>query len=370
MAEVLRAPRGLEGVAVADTKIGKSGADGSLIYRGYAIQDLFEKSTFEETAFLILNGRLPSKKELAGFASRLRKRSHLPPEIYRVLRTLPRDAHPMDVLRTAVSALGTLERNLSPEDQKVSIISKMPSLVVNGYRVVGGRRPVEPKESLGQGANMLYMLRGREPSPYEAWVMERVLILYMEHDLNASAFTVRVVASTLADVYSACTAGLAALKGPLHGGANEAAMQMLARIGKADGARAYVQQLLDAHEKVMGFGHRVYKKVDPRAQLTKQLLRSLVLETGKGQELYDLSVAVEKAVWDMKKLPANVDFYAAPVFHILKVPIVVYTPIFASSRIVGWVAHYNEQLEDNRIYRPDSVYVGEKGLKYVPIAER
>jgi len=357
-------------VAVADTKIAKSGADGSLIYRGYSIQDLFEKSTFEETAFLILNGRLPSRKELAVFTSRLRRRSHLPPEIYKVLRTLPRGAHPMDILRTAFSALGTIERGLSPDDRKISIIAKMPSLVINSYRVVRGKRPVEPKESLGQGANILYMLRGKAPSAFESWVMERVLILYMEHDFNASAFTVTVVASTLADVYSACTAGLAALKGPLHGGANEAAMQMLTKIGKAENAAAYVQQLLAAHEKIMGFGHRVYKTVDPRAQLTKQLLRRLVAETGKGEALYDLCEAVEKVVWELKKLPANLEFYAAPVFHILGVPQEVDTPLFACSRIVGWVAHYDEQLQDNRIYRPDAVYVGEKGLKYVPISER
>jgi len=370
MAEVLRAPKGLDGIAVADTRIAKSGADGTLTYRGYAIKDLFDKSSFDESAFLILKGKLPSKAELADFTARSRKLSHLPPQVYQVLRMLPKDAHPMDVLRTTVSALGTIERGLSPEEQKISVISKMPSLVVNGYRVVKGERPIEPDESLNQGANILYMLRGKAPSSFESWVMERVLILYLEHDLNASAFTVRVVASTLADIYSACTAGLAALKGPLHGGANEAAMKMLAKIGKAEDAKAYVEQLLHAHEKVMGFGHRIYKEVDPRAQLTKQLLRRLVSETGKGEELYDLCDAVEKAVWDLKKLPANVDFYVAPVFNILGVPTEIYTPLFASSRTVGWVAHYNEQIEDNRIYRPDAVYIGEKGLKYVPLSDR
>jgi len=214
------------------------------------------------------------------------------------------------------------------------------------------------------------MLTGKKPTSFEAWSFERMLILYLEHDLNASAFTVRVVASTLADIYSACTAGLAALKGPLHGGANEAAMQMLLKIGSAGNARSYVQETLAKREKIMGFGHRIYKTVDPRSQLAKKLLKELLEKQGKGLESYKLCEAVENAVWEFKRLPSNVDFYAAPIFMTLGIPIETFTPIFASSRTVGWVAHYNEQLMDNRIYRPDAIYIGNKGLNYVPLDER
>ncbi len=370
MSEMLRAPRGLEGVAVADTSIAKSDADGTLIYRGYAISDLFERSTFEESTYLILYGRLPAKGELEEFEARMRRFSMVPHNVYDLVKTIPREAHQMDVLRTAMSGLGATEGGISSEEQKLSIIAQMPALVSNCYRINRGMEVAEPDPSLNLSANFLYMLTGKKPNQFEAWAFERMLILYLEHDLNASAFTVRVVASTLADIYSACTAGLAALKGPLHGGANEAAMQMLLKIGSAENARSYVQETLARHEKIMGFGHRIYKTVDPRSQLAKKLLRELLEKQGKSLETYKLCEAVENAVWEFKKLPANVDFYAAPIFLNLGIPIETNTPIFASSRIVGWVAHYNEQLVDNRIYRPDATYKGEKGLKYEPIESR
>ncbi|MDG7005439.1 MAG: citrate synthase/methylcitrate synthase [Nitrososphaerota archaeon] len=370
MAEMLRAPKGLDGVAVADTGIAKSDADGTLIYRGYTIRDLFEMSTFEESTYLILYGKLPSRGELEEFAAKLRRYSLVPHNVYELVRAIPHEAHQMDVLRTAVSGLGATEGGISSEEQKLSIIAQMPTLVANCYRLNRGMEIAEPDPSLSLSANYLYMLTGRRPDAFESWAFERMLILYLEHDLNASAFTVRVVASTLADVYSACTAGLAALKGPLHGGANEAAMQMLLAIGSADRARAYVQETLARREKIMGFGHRVYKTVDPRSQLAKRLLRELLEREGKGLDTYRLCEAVENAVWEFKKLPSNVDFYAAPLFATLGIPIQTFTPIFASSRVVGWVAHYDEQLVDNRIYRPDAIYKGEKGLKYVPLDER
>ncbi len=370
MAEILRAPRGLDGVAVADTTIGKSDADGSLTYRGYAIQELFEHSTFEETAFLVLYGKLPTRGELETFSARLRKYAKVPQNVYKIVKAIPRDAHQMDVLRTALSGLGATEGGVSDEEQQLSIIAQMPTLVANCYRITHGMEVAEPDPSLGHAANFLFMLKGTAPSAFDARCLDRMLILYVEHDLNASAFTVRVVASTLADIYSSCTAGLAALKGPLHGGANEAAMQMLLKIGTAENAKSSVQAMLEKGEKIMGFGHRVYKTVDPRSQLAKRLLRELLEKQGKGMETYELCEAVEKAVWDAKKLPSNVDFYAAPLFYTMGIPIETYTPIFASSRAVGWVAHYNEQVLDNRIYRPDAIYKGEKGLKYVPLDSR
>jgi len=370
MAEILRAPKGLDGVAVADTTIAKSDTDGTLIYRGYAIKDLFEKSTFEESTYLILYGRLPTKGELEEFEAKLRRYSMVPHNVYDIVRAIPNEAHQMDVLRTAVSGLGATEGGISSEEQELSIIAQMPALVANCYRLNQGMEPAEPDASLSLCANYLYMLTGKKPSSFEAWTFERMLILYLEHDLNASAFTVRVVASTLADIYSACTAGLAALKGPLHGGANEAAMQMLLKIGSAGNARSYVQETLAKREKIMGFGHRIYKTVDPRSQLAKKLLKELLEKQGKGLESYKLCEAVENAVWEFKRLPSNVDFYAAPIFMTLGIPIETFTPIFASSRTVGWVAHYNEQLMDNRIYRPDAIYIGNKGLNYVPLDER
>jgi citrate synthase len=370
MAEMLRAPKGLDGVAVADTSIAKSDADGTLIYRGYAIKDLFEHSTFAESTYLILNGKLPTKSELEGFEAKLARYSMVPHNVYDLVKAIPREAHQMDVLRTAVSGLGATEGGISSEEQELSIIAQMPALVANCYRIIKGMDIAEPDSSLDQSANFLYMLTGKKPTDYEVWCFERMLILYLEHDLNASAFTVRVVASTLADIYAACTAGLAALKGPLHGGANEAAMQMLLKIGRADEARSYVQRTLARGERIMGFGHRVYKTVDPRSQLAKKLLRDLLEKEGKGLDTYKLCEAVENAVWEFKKLPANVDFYAAPLFKTLGIPIETFTPVFASSRTVGWVAHYNEQLMDNRIYRPDAIYVGKKGLKYTPLDNR
>jgi citrate synthase len=370
MSEPKLVPKGLYGVAVCETSIAKSISDGSLTYRGYDISDLFESSTFEETAFLVLNGTLPSKSDLNGFFAELKAHWKVPDSVYNVMRDLPKDSHPMDMLRTAVSALGANERKLLPQDQKLSLIAKMPWLVANSFRISRGKDIIQPDQSLGTSDNLLYMLTDKRQEKFEAWAFERELILYMEHDLNASAFAVRVIASTLADVYAACTGGVAALRGPLHGGANEAAMDLLLKLGKEKDATTRIQEMLARGEKVMGFGHRVYKIKDPRAQMSKHLLRRLLKEQKKPEDLYNLCEAVEKKVWEAKKLPANLDFYAAPIFYELGIPIEVYTPIFAASRVVGWVSHYNEQMSDNKIFRPDAVYNGKSKLEYVSIEKR
>jgi citrate synthase len=370
MAETIRVPDGLYGVAITETSISKSAVDGSLTYRGYHIRELFDKASFEECIFLILEGSLPTKKELDAYVGKLRSYSKVPENIYDLVRTLPADAHPMDVLRTAVSGLGATEHALPGKEQQISLIAKMPALVANCYRIGRGMGVLEPRNDLGQASNLLYMLRGSVPSEIDSWAFERELILYLEHDVNASTFTVRVVASTLADVYAASTAGLAALKGPLHGGANEAAMQMLLEVGTPEKATEYVNDGLRNGKKIMGFGHRVYKKVDPRAQLSKEMLERLLKEKGMGDDLYRLATAVEAAMWDAKRIPANLDFYAAPIFYSLSIPIQVYTPIFAASRISGWISHYNEQIGRNKLFRPDSVYVGSNDLTYVPIENR
>lgn len=370
MSEQIRAPKGLAGVAVTETKIAKSDVDGTLIYRGYDINDLAQNATFEETAFLVLNARLPNARELEGFNRELRSRMSVDSKTYDLIRDLPRDSHPMDVLRTAVSSLGSLDRERSPEGQQMSIAAKMPVLVANAPRVLEGRKPVEPQKEMTYAANLLKMTTEKEPSKLDAWIFERELIFYMEHDLNASSFTVRVVASTLADPYAAVTAGLAALKGPLHGGANEAAMRTLQQLKDAESGRKFVEDTIAEGKKVIGFGHRIYKKFDPRARLSKQYLKQLLDAKGQKDTLVQVCDAMEKTMWERKKIPANLDFYAAPVFYTLGVPITFYTPIFAASRVFGWVAHYNEQVQEDKLIRPDAIYVGLSGLRYVPIAQR
>lgn len=362
--------RGLDGVAVGETRIGKSESIGTLIYRGYEISDLVEHSTFEETAFLVLNERLPNRKELQEFSTQLRLRSKVPQNVYAIVKELNPNAHPMDVLRTAVSSLGATELDLSPKEQQLSLIAKMPVLVANCYRISSGKEPIHPDSNLDTAENLLYMIKGKRPSQIEAWALERELIMYVEHDFNASSFTVRVIASTLADVYAACTGGVAALKGPLHGGANEAAIEMLLKMENPTKGVAMLSEMLAKGQKVMGFGHRVYKEFDPRAQLSKKILKQLITETSNSSTLYDLADAVEKKMWELKKIPANLDYYAAPVFYTLGIPVKMYTPLFAASRIVGWVSHFNEQNKDNKLIRPDAIYVGPNNLKYIAIGQR
>jgi citrate synthase len=370
MSQQLRAPKGLYGVVVADTRIAKSSSDGSLIYSGYSIQDLAENASFDEVAFLILKGRLPKKVELDEFVAELKKHTRVPSSVYEVVRNLSPTAHPMDILRTAVSALGATDWPKDPANPQLSLAAKMATLVANCYRITNNQKVLEPDANLGFSENLLYMITGKTPTNFEAWAFERELMFYLEHDLNASSFTVRVVASTEADIYAAVTAGLAALKGPLHGGANENAMRMLLEIVDPEKAEQKVDEMLKRGEKVPGFGHRIYKKVDPRAQLSKKLLGRLLSEAGKDDRVLKLCEKIESTMWDRKKLPANLDFYAAPVFYTLGIPIQLYTPIFAASRVFGWISHYNEQLLDNKIIRPDAEYIGPKDLKYTQLTER
>jgi 2-methylcitrate synthase len=370
MSEQTRVPRGLSGVSVTDTGIAKSDADGSLIYRGYTISDLAENASFEETAHLILYGDLPDRTQLASFSHELRSRMKVDQGLYRVIRDLPMDAHPIDVLRTAVSALGSLESGLDQAGRQLSAAAKIATLVANSYRIKTGMKLVEPDSSLNFPENLLYMILGEKPESSDAWTFERELIFYMEHDLNASSFTVRVVASTLADIYSALTAGLAALKGPLHGGANEAAMEMLLEVREPSAVAAYVADALSSGRKIPGFGHRIYKQFDPRARLSKQYLKETLMKKKIDDKLFRLCDALEREMWERKKIPANLDFYAAPLFFTLGIPIPLYTPIFAASRVFGWTAHYNEQLLENKLIRPEATYVGPKGLKYRPVGER
>src|SRR5712692_7957986 len=366
----LRVPKGLAGVSVADTKISKSEADGTLLYRGYPISELAAKAGFEETAFLILKGSFPSKYELEAFTHELQEKARVEDKVFGIMGELGKEAHPIDVLRTAVSSLGSIDREKTVEGKQLSLESKMPVLAANCNRVPRGERPTKPNGGLKFSDSLLLMLTKKEGSDYERWVFERVLIFYMEHDMNASTFTVRVVASTLADPYAAATAGLAALKGPLHGGANEAAMQMLLEVGDPGSAPGYVDRALKDGKKVIGFGHRVYKDFDPRARLCKEYLREILAKRGEDDRLYRLCDAIESAMWERKRIPPNLDYYAAPIFYLLGIEVPLYTPIFAASRTFGWMAHYKEQVEDNKLIRPDATYVGPSDLRYAPIERR
>lgn len=370
MTEQLKIPKGLAGVSVTETTIAKSDSDGTLIYRGYPMEDIAARAGFEETAFLVLNGKLPRRAELDSFSAELKAKRKVDSKTFGIMKELGRGAIPIDALRTAVSALGSLDPETDVRKRQTSVEAKMAVLAANCHRVPRGEAAREPSGELGFSDSLLQMLTSREASAYERWVFERVLIFYMEHDLNASSFTVRVVASTLADPYAAATAGLAALKGPLHGGANEESMRMLLEIGEPGKAAPYVDRAFADGKKVIGFGHRVYKKFDPRARLCKVYLKDILKRRGEDDKLYRLCDALETEMWERKKLPANLDFYAAPIFYLLGIEIPLYTPIFAASRVFGWMAHYNEQVAEAKLIRPDATYVGPAGLTYVPLEQR
>ena len=370
MSQHLKVPKGLAGVSVTETAIAKSDADGSLVYRGYPIGEIAGNAGFEETAYLILNGSLPKKGELEDFAKSLREKAKVQEKIFGIMRELGMEAHPIDALRTANSALGSIDREKTVWEKELSIEAKMSVLAANCHRVPRGESPRESRGGMGFADDLLQMLTPREASDYERWVFERVLIFYMEHDMNASSFTVRVVASTLADPYAATSAGLAALKGPLHGGANEAAMQMLLEVKEPERAAEYVQEAFRDGRKVIGFGHRVYKKFDPRARLCKEYLGEMLRRRGEDGRLYRLCEALEREMWERKGLPANLDYYAAPIFYLLGIEVPLYTPIFAASRVFGWMAHYNEQVAENKLIRPDSTYVGASDLRYISVDKR
>jgi len=366
----VKAQKGLAGVSIADTRISKSDADGSLIYRGYPIWEIATNARFEETAYLILNGKLPTGSQLKSFVEDLRERAEVQPKVLSVMREMGRDSDPIDVIRTAVSVLGSLDSEKDLRGQQMSLEAKMSVLAANSHRVPRGEATKSPKSDLRFSDNLLQMLTDKEATEYERRVFERVMMLYLEHDMNASSFTVRVVASTMADPYAAATAGLASLKGPLHGGANEAAMEMLLRVRDPAKAGEFLQAAFREKRKIMGFGHRVYKEFDPRARLCKEYLREMLARRGGDDTLYRLCDAMETEMWRTKRIPPNLDFYAAPIFYSLGIEIPLYTPIFAACRVFGWMAHYNEQLEDNKLIRPDSTYVGLSGLRYVPVEDR
>ena len=368
---------GLEGVVVAETRLSKiDGEAGTLVYGGYSIEDLAEHTTFEEVCHLLWKGELPTRAELDELNEQLRSEYSLPDHVLDLIRAAPRDAHPMAVLRTAVSALGVHDpdaEDMSRESnlqKAIRLLAKMTTITAATARLREGQEPVSPREDLGLAANLLYMMNGEEPGDHEAHTMDVALILHAEHGLNASTFSGRVTIATLADLYSAVTSAIGTLKGPLHGGANERVMQMLRKVGSADNAESWIQGALERKEKIMGFGHRVYRAVDPRAPI----LRRLGDELGSSQwfEISDRVREVMRAEMEKrdKKIYANVDFYSASVYDKLGIPTELFTNIFACARVSGWTAHILEQLDDNRLIRPKAKYVGPESRTVTPLDER
>jgi len=370
--------KGLEGIVAANSGICWIDGDaGVLAYRGIDIHELAERSTFEETTYLLWFGKLPDRAELDEFNKRLTEARTLDPKMIEMLRSFPRSATPMEVLRTAVSALSFYDPDESDNlhDANVSksfrLTSQIAMLVAAYDRLRKGKTVVEPDPSLGHAANFLWMLNGEKPSDTAARTLDVALILHADHELNASTFAARVIAATLSDIHSAITGALGALKGPLHGGANEAVMRMLFAIDKEGSDPVdYVAGLLAQKKKISGFGHRVYHTEDPRATHLRKMSEELGESSGDAK-WFNMSRAIEKYINAEKKLNANVDFYSASTYTMLGIDLDLFTAIFAVSRISGWAAHVIEQLDDNRLIRPRAEYIGpEYPLRYVAIEKR
>jgi len=372
------AGKGLEGIVATNSRICWIDGDaGVLAYRGIDIHELASKSTFEETTYLLWNGKLPNKAELSDFSKKLAAARKLPPQILDLLKSFPKAATPMEVLRTAVSALSFYDPNEKAVDHDSNIrksfdlTAQIAMLVAAFDRIRKGRDLVAPDQSLSHAGNFLWMLTGEKPSETATRAFDVALILHADHELNASTFAARVIAATLSDIHSAITGAIGALKGPLHGGANEAVMRLLYAIDKA-GAEpvAYVREMLAQKKKVSGFGHRVYHTEDPRATHLRKMSEDLSRASGT-TKWFDMSRKIELFVNSEKKLNANVDFYSASTYTTLGIDLDLFTPIFAVSRIAGWAAHVIEQLDDNRLIRPRAEYIGpEYPAKYIPLENR
>jgi 2-methylcitrate synthase len=356
--------KGLAGVVVDYTAVSKVNPEtNSLLYRGYPVQELAANCSFEEVAYLLWNGELPSPAELDAFSTSERSQRALDPAVKRVIDELPLTAHPMDVVRTAVSVIGAMDpawADASPEGnlaKSVSLLAKLPAIVSYDQRRRRGLELVEPDGTLGYSANFLKMSFGEVPSDVVVKAFDVSMILYAEHSFNASTFTARVVTSTLSDLYSAVVAGIGALKGPLHGGANEAVMHIFDEIGSADAAEAWLEDALTNKKKIMGFGHRVYKNGDSRVPTMKASLDLLVKEYDR-QDLLDLYNALNDAMQSRKAIQPNLDYPSGPAYHLIGYDTEIFTPLFVASRITGWTAHIMEQLASNALIRPLSAYNG------------
>jgi len=374
------AAAGLRGVVAASSSIGDvNGEKGELIYQGVNIHDLATKSTFEEVVFLLWNGRLPKRAELDELRKNIAASYQLQPDILELIKGIykraPKSADPMDALRTVVSASAMFdeEARVMTRESNIRVATRLtarfPTIVAAMERARNNLEFVEPKPELNIATNFLYMMTGEMPDEFDAHVLDVALILQADHELNASTFTCRVVAGTLADMYSAVTAGLGALSGPLHGGANTAIMRILLEIGSSDNVESYVQDALSKKKKIMGFGHAVYKTEDPRATHLRRFSKEMGERKGD-TKWYDMTAKLEEVMKREKGLLPNVDAYSASTYYMMGIPLDLYTPIFAISRISGWTAHILEQYADNKLIRPRAEYIGPRSVPYVPIDER
>src|SRR5881296_4291637 len=360
---------GLAGVIAGETAICWVDPNAGLLYRGYDIHELASKASFEEVAYLLLNGELPNGGELANFTIQLAAERSLPDPVVKMLRLMRKTTHPMDTLRTGVSMLSAFDKDLNDNShdanirKSIRLIGRISTLITDGWRISQGEKPFPEKPELTQAANFFYKLDGEVPEDWKTRMLDTIFNLYADHEFNASTFAARVTASTLAGIYAAVTSAVATLKGPLHGGANEESMKMLEEIGTPDRAEAWLMKKLQTKDKIMGFGHRVYKKGDSRVPVMREIGRDLGKRTGKDQWI-PICEKLEEVMEREKHLCANVDLYAAPVLWMLGFPPELNTPIFAASRVAGWCAHVVEQHDNNRLIRPRSLYVGHELRPY------
>jgi citrate synthase len=367
---------GLEGVLATQSSISDvNGLEGRLIYRGYDIHDLAEHATFEEVIYLLWNGSLPTTRQLNDLNEQLHRYAPLPAEIKERIGRIPKDANPMDMLRTIVSALSFYDPDASDMSREanlrkaIRLTARFSMIVTSFFRSRTGEQPVDPRPDLSLAGNFLYTLWGRLPDDVATRTMDVALVLHADHELNASTFAARVTAATLSDIYSAIVSAIGTLKGPLHGGANEGVIKNLLEIGSVDNVEPWLKDQFARKQKVMGFGHRVYRTEDPRATHLREMSRQLGERTGE-RKWYEMSRKMEEIIMREKHLNPNVDFYSASTYYALGIPTDLFTPIFACSRISGWTAHVLEQYDNNRLIRPRAEYIGPRDLKYIPIGDR
>ena len=364
---------GLEGIVAGQTSV--CTLDGRMLYRGYPIEELAAESTFEEVAYLLLYGELPKAGELAAFRKRIGAEMTLPPAIVDTLRAIPATTPGMDVMRTGCSMLAHFDPDTADDSHDANLrkaerlLAKLPLVMATKHRIDTGRAPLAADPSRTLAENILQQITDKQPNARATAALDQSLILYAEHEFNASTFTARCVASTLADLHSAITAAIGALKGPLHGGANERVLEVLKQVGSPDNAEAWIRDALAKKVRIMGFGHRVYKHGDPRTRIISPVCGELAKLTGN-EAMEQTAATIERIIVADKGLPANVDWPSARLYHYLELPVQLYTPLFVCARVTGWSAHVMEQLENNRLIRPAAEYIGPAMREYVPMANR
>jgi citrate synthase len=370
---------GLADVPVAESAVSFiDGKRARLEYRGIAVETLAKESCFEETAWLLLKGELPTQRQLAAFDHQLRHHRRIKYKLIDLIKCLPETGHPMDALQAGVAAMGMfypardVHNEQSNWDSVIRLVAKLPTIVAAFHRLRHGDAPITPRDDLAHAANFYYMLTEQEPSPAVAKVLDACLILHAEHTMNASTFSGRVTGSTLANPYTVISSAIGTLTGPLHGGANEQVLDMLEEIGSPENVHAWLDDAIKHKKKIMGLGHRVYKVKDPRATVLQELAEHVFVETGR-PKLYQLAVEVERVAAGLlgpKGIYPNVDFYSGIVYQSIGILRDLFTPIFAIARVAGWLAHWLEQLKNNRIFRPEQIYVGKHDVPYVPLEQR